>query len=69
MATVSAAASAAARFTSYGPRLEGALERFRDGDDRALVGVMKESYHDVWMELHHDLLAIQGRERSTADGH
>ena len=41
--------------------------RFRDGDDDALAKPLSGSYHDVWMELHEDLLATLGRERTDAD--
>ena len=29
---------------------------------------LSDSYHDVWMQLHEDLLLTLGRDRSTADG-
>jgi hypothetical protein len=60
---------AAARFASYRRRLDQALARLQRGDDTALTRPLSGSYHDVWMELHQDLLLTQGRERSTADGH
>lgn len=28
---------------------------------------MYDSYHDIWMELHQDLLLTTGREREAAD--
>jgi len=30
---------------------------------------MSGSYHDLWMELHQDLMCTLGRERTAADGH
>jgi hypothetical protein len=63
------AASGVARFSVYGSRLDAALQRLLGGDDDALLRPLSESYHDVWMELHHDLLLTIGRERSDADGH
>jgi DNA-binding MarR family transcriptional regulator len=55
-AVVAELAAARARFGRYGPRLTGALARVRDGDRRAFTGVQQDSYHDIWMELHRDLL-------------
>ncbi len=48
---------------SYAIRLGVALERIRDGELRAFTGVMCESYHEIWMELHKDLLSSLGIER------
>ncbi|RFA10374.1 hypothetical protein B7R54_15045 [Subtercola boreus] len=56
------------RFDRYSVRLTGAADRFRGGDESALTKPMSESYHDIWMELHEDLLATTGRERNEADG-
>jgi len=53
----------------YGERLQSAARRFAAGDDHALTRPLSGSYHDVWMELHQDLLLTLGRERSAADGH
>lgn len=44
------------RFGGYGERLTAALARLRNGDQTAFTGVLCDSYHDVWMELHRDLL-------------
>ena len=55
------------RFTLYVPRLGAALQRFGGGDLKALTFPRSGSYHDIWMELHADLLATLGRERSAAD--
>lgn len=61
------AAGAAARFSTYRGRFDAALGRFRDGDESALAKPMSESYHDIWMELHEDLLATLGKERGADD--
>ncbi len=53
------------RFAPYAPRLAGAAERVLAGDIKQLTGVMCGSFHDVWMELHEDLLLTQGIERSA----
>jgi hypothetical protein len=59
----------AARFARYAVRFGAALERVRGGDTAAFARPMSHSYHDVWMELHEDLLLTLGRERDAADGH
>lgn len=56
------------RFSRYEHRLGAALERYEGGDVDALARPMSGSYHDIWMELHEDLLATIGRERSAEDG-
>lgn len=61
------AAESQPRYAIYGPRLSKALERFAAGDTDALAKPLSESYHDVWMELHEDLLATLGRERTADD--
>ncbi|HET9078426.1 MAG TPA: putative PEP-binding protein [Acidimicrobiales bacterium] len=53
------------RLGLYRPRLQDALGRVRDGDRDAFTGVMKRSYHDVWMELHEDLLALLAITRAS----
>ena len=49
-------------------RFSTALERLRAGDTDAFTRPLTDSYHDVWMQLHEDLLLTMGRERSSADG-
>jgi hypothetical protein len=56
------------RFALYRTRLTAALDRYRGGDASALARPLSGSYHDVWMELHEDLLATLGRERTDEDG-
>jgi hypothetical protein len=63
------AAAASPRFGRYEQRFTAALERVRGGDRSAFARPMSHSYHDVWMELHEDLLLTLGRTRSTDDGH
>jgi len=55
-------------FRTYSPRLSGAAERFIAGDQDALTKPLTDSFHDVWMELHQDLLLTLARERSDSDG-
>jgi pyruvate,orthophosphate dikinase len=52
------------RFSDYGPRLGRALERVERGDRDWFAKPMIDSYHTVWFELHEDLLATLGIERS-----
>jgi hypothetical protein len=63
------AAARLQRFGRYQPRLAAAQQRFSAGDASALARPLSGSYHDVWMELHEDLLLTLGRSRSAADGH
>lgn len=62
-----ASESGLAWFPTYDARFTEALERLRGGDSGALAKPMSNSYHDVWMELHEDLLATLGRERTDED--
>lgn len=55
------------RFAAYQGRLAAALDRVRGGDVAAFARPMADSYHDIWMELHQDLLVSAGRERGAAD--
>lgn len=57
------------RFDRYPRAFGAALDRLRAGETRAFAAPLSESYHDVWMELHQDLMSTLGRERSAADGH
>jgi hypothetical protein len=57
------------RFARYNTDFSAALARLRAGDSRAFAAPLSASYHDVWMELHQDLLSTLGRARATADGH
>jgi hypothetical protein len=68
MPSVHAIADAMARFGPYGDRLAAAWKRISDGDRSAIARPLSGSYHDVWMELHQDLLLTLGRERGAGDG-
>lgn len=56
-------AAVAKRFDGYAARLTGSRRALEAGDTRMLTGVMCGSYHDVWMELHEDLILTQGIDR------
>lgn len=55
------------RLAPYGPRLARTCQRVVDGEKNMFTGVMCGSYHDVWMELHEDLILTQGIDR-VAEG-
>jgi predicted membrane chloride channel (bestrophin family) len=55
------------RLGAYGRRLDAARQRVASGETNMFTGVMCESYHDVWMELHEDLILTQGIDR-VAEG-
>ena len=47
------------RLAPYGPRLARTCLRVVEGETNMFTGVMCGSYHDVWMELHEDLILTQ----------
>ncbi|MEN9805199.1 MAG: hypothetical protein RIS41_2046, partial [Actinomycetota bacterium] len=53
------------RLRTYSPRLEATCEKVRDGVHQMFTGVMCGSFHDVWMELHEDLILTQGIDRAA----
>lgn len=55
------------RATRYRSRLAAARAAFVAGDGDRLAKPASESYHDVWMELHEDLLLTLGLARTSAD--
>ena len=52
------------RFSGYAPRLAETCRKVIDGETKMFTGVMCGSYHDVWMELHEDLILTQGIDRA-----
>lgn len=52
------------RFAGYDGRLTMAHDRISAGDTRWLTRPTVDSYHSIWFELHENLLANLGRERS-----
>jgi hypothetical protein len=58
-------AGALARYRPYRPRLRHAVERVAAGEREWFTKPLMPSYHTVWFELHEDLLATLGLERST----
>jgi hypothetical protein len=55
------------RMDPYAGRLDAVVDRLRAGEMQMFTGVMCGSYHDVWMELHEDLIITQRIDR-TAEG-
>ncbi len=63
LASIAGFARALPRFASYERRLATSLARLEGGEQRMFTGVMCGSYHDVWMELHEDLVQLLGVDR------
>jgi hypothetical protein len=55
----------AERFAAYAPRLTESLGKLHAGETKMFTGVMCGSYHDVWMELHEDLILTQKIDRAA----
>lgn len=53
------------RFAGYRARFGSAIGHTRAGDLRWVTGVEIDSCHSVWMELHEDLLATLGVQRTA----
>ncbi len=53
------------RFGHYGPRLNFALSQVVGGDINWFTKPSLDSYHEVWFELHEDLLVTLGIDRAT----
>jgi hypothetical protein len=68
LAALAVGVDAVPRLDTYRLRLSGAVGRVVGGDDTALARPLAESFHDVWMELHEDLLQTLGVSRSGVDG-
>ncbi len=58
-----AMAGALPRLGRYIGRLDGAARNVEGGDVKQFTGVMCESFHDIWMELHEDLIVLQRIDR------
>lgn len=53
------------RFGHYGPRLDFALSQVVGGDINWFTKPSLDSYHEVWFELHEDLLVTLGIDRAS----
>ena len=58
-----------ARFHSYRPRLDAALDKLKSGGKDWFTKPLIDSYHTVWFQLHEDLLNTLGIERSQEGSH
>jgi hypothetical protein len=61
-------AGALPRFGGYRDRLDDSYRRVTAGQRDAFTRPLSESYHDVWMELHQDLLLTMNISREAAGG-
>jgi hypothetical protein len=55
------------RMRPYGGRLAAAHAKLVGGDRDAFTRPLANSYHDIWMELHEDLIATLKLARTAAD--
>jgi hypothetical protein len=55
------------RVAGYRARLGQAVEAIRQGDRDKFTKPLCDSYHDIWMELHQDLILTLGVQRTAAD--
>ena len=62
---VSSMAAVLGRLSPYAPRLDATRRLVEAGQHNMFTGVMCGSFHDVWMELHEDLILTQGIDRSA----
>jgi hypothetical protein len=53
------------RYGRYRPRLRHAVDRVEAGEGDWFTKPMMPSFHTVWFELHEDLLATLGLDRSS----
>jgi phosphoenolpyruvate-protein kinase (PTS system EI component) len=65
MPVLGAMATALPRLVRYQQRLAAAEAEVAAGQTKRFTGVMCESYHDIWMELHEDLIVLQGIDRAA----
>jgi hypothetical protein len=55
------------RADGYRGRLTDAVDRLRQGEQDRFTKPLSDSYHDIWMELHQDLILTLGLQRTAAD--
>jgi pyruvate, orthophosphate dikinase len=55
------------RLSFYKTRFLKAWEHITAGDIRYIVGILIDSYHTIWFELHEELLQLSGRSRMTEE--
>jgi phosphoenolpyruvate-protein kinase (PTS system EI component) len=64
---IEAMAGTLPRLRRYVVRLARAAECVTNGETNRFTGVMCDSFHDIWMELHEDLIVLQRIDR-VAEG-
>jgi hypothetical protein len=64
VAVIDGFAKALPRMNRYNARLAHAASRVSSGETKQFTGVMCESFHDIWMELHEDLIVLQRVDRA-----
>jgi hypothetical protein len=52
------------RLAGYRPRLNAALDKFKEGEASWLASPLFDSYHTVWMHLHQELIMMLGITRA-----
>lgn len=62
---VAGLAEALDRYGHYGGRLDFAISRVSEGDINWFTKPSLDSYHEVWFELHEDLLVTLGIDRAA----
>jgi hypothetical protein len=55
------------RLAPYGPRLDACVVAIEAGDHDRMTKPLNNSYHDIWMEMHEDLIATLGLKRTASD--
>jgi DNA-binding transcriptional ArsR family regulator len=55
------------RYQRYAQRLAGALDKVESGDTGYVTSLSRDSIHNVWFELHEDILTVLGRPRDAAE--
>jgi hypothetical protein len=56
------------RYQRYVDRFEAATEKVEAGRTEWVTGLTLDSIHNVWFELHEDILTLLGRPRDVAEG-
>jgi hypothetical protein len=54
-------------YRRYRVGFEAAMEKVESGDVDALTGALGPTYHNLWFELHEDLLRMLGRSRADEE--
>jgi hypothetical protein len=55
------------RYALYRSRFEQALDRVEKGSTEHVVSPHVDSIHNIWFELHEDILTVLGRPRDVAE--